>query len=72
MSIDLMKSEVRGLLARTDVMIADAMRSVRSGSDEERVRAAGHLPFLRHRKAQFEARLDELNHSPQTFTSELI
>jgi hypothetical protein len=64
MSIEPIKTEVRGLLARTNYDIDQAERTLVRGAGEDRVHAASRLVLLRRHKRAFEARMSDLDHSP--------
>lgn len=63
MSIETIKVEVRGLLARTNDKIARAEWTLAADSAGARVRAAGRLVGLRRHRQMLEARMDELDHA---------
>jgi hypothetical protein len=64
MSIEPIKTEVRGLLAETNDQLRQAERSLAQGAGEERVHAAGRLVLLRRHQAELQARMGELARSP--------
>jgi hypothetical protein len=64
MSIEPIKAELRGLLTQTNYDIELAKRTLAYGKDRARARAASQLVALRRRKEELEARLYELDHSP--------
>jgi hypothetical protein len=65
MSIEPLRHEVRNLLIQADDRLRTAVKTLATGSDEQRVHAAGQLAFLRHRRDDLEARLKELNQCPE-------
>jgi hypothetical protein len=60
MSIDSLKHEVRDLLIQADDKVRTAVKTMATGSDEQRVRATGQLVFLRRRRQELEERLNDL------------
>ena len=63
MSVDPIKTEVRGLLAQADEKLRRAEQLQASGSNAQKVAAAGQLVFLQRQKRDLEARLTELERS---------
>jgi hypothetical protein len=72
MSLNSIKAEARDLLAETNFRFREAHRSLRGGTSEERVRAAGRLVRLRRSKEAFEARVAELDRASDTVLSGLV
>jgi hypothetical protein len=72
MSIEPIKTEVRGLLAQVNYDIKHAEEALRGGAPQQRVRAAGRLVFLTRRKEELEVRQRELDQSPDGLGSTLI
>jgi hypothetical protein len=63
MSVEPIKTEVRGLLAKADEKLSRARQEHAKGSDAEKVEAAGQLIFLERQKQALEARMAELEHA---------
>ena len=61
MSIETIRTEVRGLLAEANDRVRQAERALAEGTGEARVRAAGQLALLRPRQALLQARMQELS-----------
>ena len=63
MSVETIKTEVRGLLVKADEKLKRAQALHAGGSDAEKVKAAGQLIFLERQKQALETRMAELEHS---------
>lgn len=63
MSIEPIKTEVRGLLAQVNYDIRQANRTLTAGTAQQQVVAAACLISLKRRKAELEERLRDLNQS---------
>ncbi len=64
MSMEPLRHEVRDLLIQADDKVHTAVKALTTGSDEQRVRAAGQLVFLRRQRDELEARMRELDRCP--------
>jgi hypothetical protein len=64
MSIEPIKTELRGLLTQTNYDIELAKRTLTYGKDRARARAASQLVALRRRKEELEARMREPDRFP--------
>jgi hypothetical protein len=64
MSVEPLKTEVRGLLAQADEKVRRAEHLYAQGADEQKVEAAGQLVSLKRQKIELEARMAELDRAP--------
>ena len=60
MSIEPIKAELASLVAQANSKIKEAEQQRATGTDQERVHAAGQLVFLRSQKEELEGRTREL------------
>ena len=72
MSIETIRAEAHELLAQARRKVGMAEKRLASGTDAQRVAAAGQLAVLNHRVAEWEGRVRALDHAPEEVASNLI
>jgi hypothetical protein len=72
MSLAAIKFEVARFLAQAKEHVHDAERTLASGNDAEKIKAAGQLEFYKSQQAAFEERLRQLDHCADNLLENVI
>ena len=72
MSLAAIKFEVARFLAQAKEHVHDAERTLQTGNEAEKIKAAGQLEFYRDQQAAFEERLGQLDRCADTMLENVI
>ncbi|MBA3811969.1 MAG: hypothetical protein H0X27_10095 [Caulobacteraceae bacterium] len=72
MSVAAIRFEVVRCLAQAKEHVHDAEVQLASGSDDQKIKAAGQLEFYKHQQAALEARIAQLDRCPENPMENLI
>ena len=67
MSTESIKTEVDQLLAQVNEKVRKAEMLLAGGTDEQKVKAAGQLVYLKHQRDELTARSEHLEHHGKSF-----